>query len=163
MVGPGKIPTMLNFPGYTKPYQTPSRARSSVGVMIGRYPPLFLALYYRPPRIRLGTGIYEGLDSNVGASIMAFSHTPFPKDNSAGSLERYGAANPTRPYKVIAKYLEDLFIPYLHLVTFNTTFERVEKVGEEWVITLRKLGRKRQDGNEYDYWWTETFGTKISS
>jgi hypothetical protein len=91
------------------------------------------------------TGIYEGLDSNVGATVMEFTHTPFPEINSASSVEKYRLNNPTLPYKVVAKYLEDLFTPYLHLITLNTTVERLEKDGEEWVITLRQSGRKRQD------------------
>lgn len=89
---------------------------------------------------------------------MSFTHTEFPEVNSASSVEKYGKSNPTRPWKVVAKYLEDLFEPYFHLVVFRTTVERVEKVGEEWVVTLRQEGRKRQDGSVYDYWWTETFG-----
>ena len=68
---------------------------------------------------------------------------PFPKVNSAGSVEKYGSHNPARPYKIVAKYLENLFTPYLHLVTFNTTVERLEKVDEEWVVTLRQSGTKR--------------------
>ncbi|RDW70983.1 putative dimethylaniline monooxygenase [Coleophoma cylindrospora] len=107
------------------------------------------------------TGIYEGLDSNVGAGVMEFTHTPFPKVNSAGSVEKYGRNNPTRPYEVIAQYLEDLFTPYLHLVTLNTTIEKLEKDGEEWVVTLRQSRRKRQSGSVYDYWWTEKFDAVI--
>jgi hypothetical protein len=49
---------------------------------------------------------------------MAFTHTPVPKINSAGSVEKYGKHNPTWPYKVITKYLKDLFIPSLSSVTF---------------------------------------------
>lgn len=89
---------------------------------------------------------------------MAFTHTPFPKINSAESVRKFGPNNPTLPWKVVAKYLEDLFEPYLHLVTFKTTVEKLEKIGGEWDVTLRQSGRKRQDGREYDYWWTERFG-----
>jgi thioredoxin reductase len=88
---------------------------------------------------------------------MAFTHTPFPKINSERLVEKYGSHNPTRPYKVVAKYLEDLFTPYLNLVTFNTTVEALAKVGEERLVTFRQSGRKRQDEKEYDYWWKERF------
>lgn len=83
---------------------------------------------------------------------MEFTHTPLPSANSALSVEKFGLNNPTRPYGVVAKYLEDLFTPYLHLVKFNTTVEKLEKIDKEWVITLR------QSGNKHDYWWTERFG-----
>lgn len=106
------------------------------------------------------TGIYDSLDSNVGAAVMAFSHTPFPEVNSAVSAQRYGADNPTRPYQVIAKYLEDGFKEYRHLLSLSTTVERVEKVGSEWILTLRKSGEV-YNGTVQDYWWQEKFDAVI--
>ncbi|KAE8448842.1 hypothetical protein EG329_008844 [Mollisiaceae sp. DMI_Dod_QoI] len=106
------------------------------------------------------TGIYDSLDSNVGAKVMAFTHTPFPEDNSADSVRRYGANNPTRPYKVIQQYLEDLYKDYRHLLSLNTTVERVEKIGEEWVLTLRKSDEQVR-GQNRDYWWQEKFDAVV--
>ena len=88
------------------------------------------------------TGIYDTLDSNVGAEVMAFTHTPFSKQNSADSVRRYGANNPTRPYQVVKRYIEDGFKDYHHLLSLSTTVERVEKIGQEWVLTLRKTDEK---------------------
>lgn len=106
------------------------------------------------------TGIYDSLDSNVGAAVMAFSHTPFPEINSAVSTQRYGADNPTRPYKVIAQYLEDGFRDYRHLLSLNTTVEGTEKIGNEWVLTLRKSGEE-YNGKFQDYWWQEKFDAVV--
>lgn len=106
------------------------------------------------------TATYDALDSNVGSEVMAFTHTPFPQVNSALTTERFGPNNPTHPWRVVAGYLEDLFAPYLHLVTLNTTLEKLEKQGDEWVLTLRQSGRKYR-GQEVDYWWTERFDAVI--
>ncbi|PVH80841.1 putative dimethylaniline monooxygenase [Cadophora sp. DSE1049] len=106
------------------------------------------------------TGVYSTLDSNVGSAVMEFTHTPFPKINSALSTERYGHGNPTRPYAVVAGYLEDLIAPYLHLVTLNTTLEKLKKEGEEWVLTLRQSGVENR-GQKADYWWNERFDAVI--
>lgn len=102
------------------------------------------------------TGIYNSLDSNVGAKVMAFTHTPFPEINSAASVTRYGANNPTRPWQVIADYLEDGFKNYRHLLSLNTTVEKAKKIGSEWVLTLCKSDEKDR-GKQQDYWWQEKF------
>lgn len=106
------------------------------------------------------TGIYEGLDSNVGAKVMAFTYAPFPEINSPLSIERYGKSNPTRPFRVVARWLEDLFQDYLHLISFNTTVEKVEKVGNKWTVTLRRTGQLHHDEVQ-DYWWQEQFDAVI--
>jgi hypothetical protein len=106
------------------------------------------------------TAIYSTLDSNVGAKAMSFTHTPFPEVNSASSIKQFGHSNPTRPFKVVAGYLEDLFKTYHHLTSFNTTVEKVEKRGNEWVLTLRQSGHV-QHGSQSDYWWQEHFDAVI--
>ncbi|CAP99758.1 Thiol-specific monooxygenase [Penicillium chrysogenum] len=117
----------------------------------------------RPPSpedVTSRTGIYEGLDSNVGAEVMAFTHTPFPEINSASSTRQLGRSNPTRPFRVVKKYLEDVFQDYLHLALFNTTVEKVEKRDQKWTISLRQSGHG--DGNiPKDYWWEEQFDAVI--
>ncbi|GKZ79551.1 hypothetical protein AnigIFM56816_003750 [Aspergillus niger] len=114
----------------------------------------------RPEDTSARTGIYSHLDSNVGSKTMAFTHTPFPEINSSTSIKILGPSNPSRPFRIVANYLEDLFIPYLHLVSLSTTVERVEKTGQEWTLTLRKTGQLYR-GLPQDYWWTETFDAVI--
>ena len=106
------------------------------------------------------TGIYSGMDSNVGALPMAFTYKPFPKINSAASIQKYGVNNPTRPYKVVAGYLEDGFNDYRHLLSLNTTVERVDKVGNEWVLALRKSNEFYR-GEAHDYWWEEKYDAVV--
>ncbi|OQV10112.1 hypothetical protein CLAIMM_14156 [Cladophialophora immunda] len=106
------------------------------------------------------TAVYGGLDSNVGAKVMAFTHTPLPELNSAISIERYGRDNPTRPFRTVAGYLEDVFRDYYHLVSFNTSVERVEKVDGKWVLTLRRSDHLSH-GQPHEYWWQETFDSVI--
>jgi thioredoxin reductase len=113
-----------------------------------------------PEDLTSRTAIYEGLDSNVGATAMAFTHTPFPNVNSASSTRYFGRSNPTRPFRVVRKYLEHLFQDYLHLASLNTTVEKVEKLGDKWNLTLRQTGHS--DGtNPKDYWWEEQFDAVI--
>ncbi|KAG4432571.1 hypothetical protein IFR05_011959, partial [Cadophora sp. M221] len=102
------------------------------------------------------TGIYSTLDSNVGLEVMEFTYMLFLKINFALTTERYGHNNPTRPYAVVAGYLEGLIAPYFNLVTLNTTLEKLEKEGEEWVLTLRQTGHESR-GEKVNYWWTERF------
>ncbi|KAJ9602108.1 hypothetical protein H2200_013468 [Cladophialophora chaetospira] len=106
------------------------------------------------------TGVYDTLDSNVGAKVMAFTHTPLPETNSASSIERYGRDNPTRPFRLVAGYLEDVFQNYYHLVSFNTGVEKVEKVNGRWILTLRRSDHLSR-GRRHEYWWQETFDAVV--
>ncbi|KZM21246.1 uncharacterized protein EKO05_0011514 [Ascochyta rabiei] len=108
------------------------------------------------------TGLYHYLDSNVGATVMEFTYASIPKINSALSVRRFGHANPTRPWKVVADYLEDIFAKHLHRVTFNTTVERISKNTEtgKWDITLRRSDVHFK-GESHDYWWTESFDAVV--
>ncbi|OSS48184.1 hypothetical protein B5807_07634 [Epicoccum nigrum] len=104
------------------------------------------------------TGLYQYLDSNVGAAVMEFTYASIPKINSALSVRRFGHANPTRPWKVVADYLEDIFAKHLNRVSFNTTVERVRKNTKtgKWDIILRQSNH-RFKGKDRDYIWTESF------
>ncbi|KAH8599115.1 hypothetical protein B0O99DRAFT_537085 [Bisporella sp. PMI_857] len=113
-----------------------------------------------PEDTQARTGIYTGLDSNVGALPMAFTYKPFPTTNSALSIQKYGANNPFRPWKVIAGYIEDGFNDYRHLIQLNTTVERVVKEGDEWIVTLRKSNEPYR-GHAQDYWWQERYDAVI--
>ncbi|OQE27399.1 hypothetical protein PENSTE_c004G08978 [Penicillium steckii] len=113
-----------------------------------------------PEDLTARTAIYDSLDSNVGAKAMAFSHTPFPIKNSAQSTRYLGRSNPTRPFRVVAKYLDDLFKNYLHLSSFNTTVVRVEKKAGKWNLVLRQTGHFVDDQPQ-DYWWEEQFDAVI--
>lgn len=108
------------------------------------------------------TVIYDGLDSNVGPKAMAFTHTPFPEINSVPSIRLLGRHNPTRPFKVVARYLEDLFKDYHHLASFNTTVVKVEKKGAVWNVILRQSGHS-VGSDPRDYWWEEQFDAVIAA
>ncbi|KAJ6172635.1 hypothetical protein N7470_001702 [Penicillium chermesinum] len=113
-----------------------------------------------PEDTTVRSGIYEGLDSNVGAEAMSFTHTPFPQINSAASTRIFGRLNPTRPFRVITRYLEDLFRAYHHLASLNTTVVKVEKNDGIWNLTLRRKGHF--EGSEpKEYWWQEQFDAVI--
>ncbi|PYH40172.1 uncharacterized protein BP01DRAFT_396084 [Aspergillus saccharolyticus JOP 1030-1] len=96
------------------------------------------------------TGIDTHRDSNVGAQAMAFMHTPFPDTNSAASIKQLSPANASRPVAVVTNYIENLFWPYLNLVSMSTTVERVEKIGARWKLTMRQSSPLHR-GNPQDY------------
>ncbi|KAL2415833.1 Thiol-specific monooxygenase [Exophiala dermatitidis] len=132
---PRKVTAPAQLPGFTEPAAEDKTAR---------------------------TAIYDKLDSNVGAAVMAFSHAPFPVKNSATSVLRLGPDNPSRPFQVIQQYLETLFQEYRHWISFNTTVERAEKVGNEWVLDLRQSGHLR-NGQPRDFWWQEKFDAIVAA
>ena len=98
--------------------------------------------------------VYQELSSNIDSRIMSYTKEPFP-DNPAD------LSNPTtfRNSKVIRQWVDDLFDRngYRDRVEFNTTVELAEKVGEEWVLTLRKA----IPGGDNNYWWQETFDALV--
>ena len=102
------------------------------------------------------TGLYQYLDSNVGAAAMDFTYASIPKINSALSVRRFGHANPTRPWKVVADYLEDMFAKHIYRIIFDVTVERVPKNTKtgKWDIVLRQSNH-RFKGKDRDYWWLE--------
>ncbi|KAE8145457.1 hypothetical protein BDV25DRAFT_164662 [Aspergillus avenaceus] len=142
------IPDVFHAPGWSKVAQNeiPSKLPALT-------PPV-------PEDTTARTAIYDHRDSNVGARAMAFTHTPFPEVNSAVSVRQYGRANPSRPFRVVAAYLEDLFRDYLHLVSFKTTVEKVEKHGDKWTLTLRR-STTLHDNQSSDYWWQEQFDAVV--
>ncbi|KAL4919519.1 hypothetical protein BDW62DRAFT_216933 [Aspergillus aurantiobrunneus] len=106
------------------------------------------------------TGIHDALDSNVGAGTMSFTHRDFPLVNSAVSVRQLGRGNPSRPFRVVSGYLEDLARPYLDLISFRTTVERVEKVGRKWRVTVRQGGHFYRN-QPAEYWWQEEFDAVV--
>ncbi|OKL57839.1 hypothetical protein UA08_07190 [Talaromyces atroroseus] len=111
-------------------------------------------------RAGLHGSIYEHMDTNAGAATMAFTDRPIPFANSENSEKLFGKDNSSRPRSAIVAYLETLFVPYLHYVSFNTTVEKVDKVGGEWVVTLRRSDIFHR-GEKVDYWWQEQFDAVI--
>ncbi|RDW78674.1 uncharacterized protein DSM5745_05526 [Aspergillus mulundensis] len=106
------------------------------------------------------TGVNDLLDSNVGSGTMSFTHTPFPEVNSAVSVRQLGKKNPSRPFRVVSGYLEDLARPYLDMISFNTAVERVEKVGLKWRVTVRQSGHFQRN-QAAEYWWHEDFDAVV--
>ncbi|KAI0840051.1 FAD/NAD(P)-binding domain-containing protein [Hypoxylon sp. FL0890] len=103
------------------------------------------------------TALYENLHSNITPAIMSYTQEPFPDKLSPRILAEYGPGALFRHHTVIREWIEGIFARGGNekLLELNTTVERAEKVGGEWVLTLRKemLGR--------NYWWTETFDALV--
>jgi cation diffusion facilitator CzcD-associated flavoprotein CzcO len=131
-------------PQYEPPANLPSSA-----------PPL-------PENLTSRTGVYPALDSNVGAEVMSFTYKPFPIGESAASIHRLGPQNSTKPWRVVAGYLEEIAEPYTNLISLNTHVESVRKLGSKWILTLRKTGHniKREIR---DFWWQESFDAVIAA
>ena len=103
------------------------------------------------------SSVYPYLETNVDAIPMQFSQEPFPSEKSQFSINLHGPNTPFRHWKSVRGYIEGLVNRngYQDLVSYNTTVERVEKVGDEWKVTLRK------EGQQNDYWWVEWFDAVV--
>lgn len=81
-----------------------------------------------------------------------------PDRRSEWSVSMHGPETPFRHWQVLREYVTALWARrgYGDLVSYGTTVERAEKVGGEWVVTLRRGG---DDG--LDRWWSETFDAVV--
>ncbi|TEA15073.1 Thiol-specific monooxygenase [Colletotrichum sidae] len=103
------------------------------------------------------SGIYSYLETNVDAIPMSFTDGPIPDLRTENSIALHGPETPFRHWTVIRDYIRNLLDRngYDQLVSYSTTVELAEKVGNEWKVTLRKEGA---DGDE---WWVEWFDALV--
>ncbi|KAI8666394.1 hypothetical protein NCS57_00864000 [Fusarium keratoplasticum] len=103
------------------------------------------------------SSVYPYLETNIDHLPMQFSQEPIPAETSERSVGIYGPETPFRHWDVVRRYIKGLVERrgYEDLVSYNTTVERVEKIGSEWKVTLRR------EGNERDYWWVEWFDAVV--
>ncbi|KAI8938529.1 hypothetical protein NX059_004415 [Plenodomus lindquistii] len=101
------------------------------------------------------SSVYPYLETNVHNVAMSFSQEPIEGEISPLSISKHGAQTPFRHHKIINKYIQSLIHRngYEKLVSYNTTVELVEKVGQEWRLVLRKPS----DADGEDEWWEERF------
>lgn len=102
-------------------------------------------------------GIYPYLETNIDYRTMEFSQERIPDKKSPLSIWRHGPDTPFRHWSVIQRFIQSLVdrSGYQDLVEYNTTVEKVEKVGGEWKVTLRRSGTKT------DTWWVECFDAVV--
>lgn len=88
---------------------------------------------------------------------MEYTQEPIPEIRSERSISLHGPQTPFRTWKIMRGYIESLVQRngYEDLISYNTTVENVEKVGQEWKVTLRK------GGSRHDYWWVEWFDAVV--
>lgn len=88
---------------------------------------------------------------------MEFSQEPIPEERSELSISNHGPDTPFRKWDVIQRYVQSLVDRrgYRDFVSYNTTVEKVEKIGTEWKVVLRKSGQRS------DYWWVEWFDAVV--
>ncbi|KAH8881781.1 FAD/NAD(P)-binding domain-containing protein [Thozetella sp. PMI_491] len=105
------------------------------------------------------TAAHEYLHSNLPPDVMAFTQEPIPALVSDRTRSQYGSDAPFRHRELLREWTEDIFTRGAHgsLVEFNTTVELAEKVGDEWVLTLRKV----VSGEMRNTWWQETFDAVV--
>lgn len=102
---------------------------------------------------------HEHLHSNLPPSIMCFSQEPIPEIVSERSRARYGPDAPFRHRSIVLDWVRNVLTGAKGgaSVEFSTSVELVEKVGDEWVLTLRKA----VPGESKDLWWQETFDAVV--
>ncbi|KAF7558236.1 hypothetical protein G7Z17_g191 [Cylindrodendrum hubeiense] len=103
------------------------------------------------------SSVYPYLETNIDKKPMEFTQESIPDERSPRSIELHGPDTPFRHWKVIRQYIRNLVERrgYEDLVSYSTTVERVEKIGAEWKVSLRK------EGKEHDYWWVEWFDAVV--
>lgn len=105
------------------------------------------------------SSVYPYLETNVDSLAMSFSKEAIPERRSALSISKHGDDTPFRSHGVIRGYVESLVNRdgYEKLVSYNTSVELAEKVGDEWRLVLRKDGDIRGE----DEWWEEWFDAVV--
>ncbi|KAJ4983890.1 dimethylaniline monooxygenase (n-oxide forming) [Stagonosporopsis vannaccii] len=105
------------------------------------------------------SSVYPYLETNVDSLAMSFSQEAIPEQRSALSVSKHGDDTPFRSHGVIRGYVESLVYRngYEKLVSYNTSVELAEKVGNEWRLVLRKDGDVRGE----DEWWEEWFDAVV--
>ncbi|KAH7071063.1 hypothetical protein FB567DRAFT_214202 [Paraphoma chrysanthemicola] len=105
------------------------------------------------------SSVYPYLETNVDSSAMSFSQEPIPTGATPLSISKHGEDTPFRHHTLVRKYIEALVHRngYEKFVSYNTTVERAEKVGNEWRLVLRKDGDVRGE----DEWWEEWFDAVV--
>lgn len=109
-----------------------------------------------PPRFT-ESGIYPYLETNVDAIPMSFSEESLPDQRTDNSIALHGPETPFRHWTVVRDFVQGLVNRngYGDFVSYRTTVERAEKVGDEWKLTLRR------EGDEGDDWWVEYFDAVV--
>lgn len=84
---------------------------------------------------------------------MSFSQEPIPIARSQLSISKHGQDTPFRHHSVIREYITGLVAKNEHpnLISYNTSVELAEKVGDDWRLVLRR------GGDIEDEWWEERF------
>lgn len=105
------------------------------------------------------SSVYPYLETNVDSLAMSFSQEAIPEARSRLSVSKHGDDTPFRSHAVIRGYIESLVRRngYEKLVSYKTSVELAEKVGNEWRLVLRKDG----DVGGEDEWWEEWFDAVV--
>ncbi|KAF0328801.1 dimethylaniline monooxygenase [Colletotrichum asianum] len=101
------------------------------------------------------SGIYPYLETNVDAIPMSFSDAPISEERTPNSIALHGPSTPFRHWTVMRDYVRRIVDEYEGFVSYNTTVELAEKVGDEWKVVLRK------EGKDSDEWWVERFDAVV--
>jgi hypothetical protein len=103
--------------------------------------------------------VYPYLETNVDSIPMSFSEETIADCASELSISKHGTDTPFRHHSTIRKYVEALVDRngYDKLISYNTTVELAEKVGNEWRLILNKDGDVRGE----DEWWEERFDAVV--
>ncbi|KAF2125238.1 dimethylaniline monooxygenase [Dothidotthia symphoricarpi CBS 119687] len=101
------------------------------------------------------SSVYPYLETNVDSIPMSFSQEPISDQRSPTSIAKHGIDTPFRHHSTIREYIASLVNRkgYGEFVSYNTTVELAEKVGNEWRLVLRREGSFAED----DEWWEEMF------
>lgn len=90
---------------------------------------------------------------------MSFTQEPIPQVVSERMIALYGLDAPFRHRDIMRQWVEDILTRDNRkgMLEFDTTVELAEKVGNEWLLTLRKEVPRES----VDSWWQERFDSLV--
>ncbi|ODV95163.1 hypothetical protein PACTADRAFT_43058 [Pachysolen tannophilus NRRL Y-2460] len=101
-----------------------------------------------------GSGIYEGLFTNVPDKYMKFSYSS-DSDSDSAKTKNYPKLNNLSPFEQVTATLEEV-VSDNHLephIRLNTSVELVVKRGDKWVVTLKNT----INSSSICKWYTQEF------
>lgn len=157
--------TALILPTLRLPDEKPPANLTDFSALAARRadPPLQVpgALPARTPKSQqcrhADSSVYPYMETNVNATSMQYSQEDIPTKKSIRSIAKHGKDTPFRHHTVIQEYIASLVNRngYNNLVSYNTSVESAEKIGNEWKLVLRR----EEDGQ--DVWWEEWFDAVV--
>ncbi|ODV96402.1 hypothetical protein PACTADRAFT_25347, partial [Pachysolen tannophilus NRRL Y-2460] len=98
------------------------------------------------------TPAYAGIRTNIPEKFMTYSDKPNWKYLDKPDVDTLTTRD------AVVNYIEDYIGPNKDHVTYNTTVEKINKIGDSYELYLRQeTNTVNEDGEKFDVWWKENY------